>query len=78
MPGYFPPNFGYGTGHRSDEEETTPNAPPPVRSSGASIFSAGCTADTHQWADTGTRWSYCKKCDAEGIFDSETGKFKRK
>jgi len=74
LAGYYPPNFGYGTGAASGNEEETVVPKKPV----SSVFSGSCWADSHHWADTGTRWSYCKKCDAEGTFDVELGKFKKK
>ena len=30
----------------------------------------------HEFPDTGTKRSWCMKCDAEGYFDTETGSYK--
>lgn len=32
-----------------------------------------CSSSGHEWVDTGTKWTYCKHCDAEGMWDMKNG-----
>lgn len=32
-----------------------------------------CTTSGHDWADTGMKWTYCKKCNIEGEWNMKDG-----